>query len=81
MQAAAIAIHESAGRVCDELAERRDPVLQRQRADDSFSRSVYSFLVARAGDFLRRSGIRRALDGLTGAVLIGLGARLAFERR
>ena len=43
--------------------------------------TVYSFLVARAGDLLRRSGIRRALDGLTGAVLIGLGARLAFERR
>jgi threonine/homoserine/homoserine lactone efflux protein len=43
--------------------------------------TVYSFLVAQAGDFLRRSGIRRALDGLTGAVLIGLGARLAFERR
>ncbi len=43
--------------------------------------TVYSFLVARAGDLLRRSGIRRTLDGLTGAVLIGLGARLAFERR
>ena len=43
--------------------------------------TVYSVLVARAGDFLRRSSIRRALDGLTGAVLIGLGARLALERR
>jgi threonine/homoserine/homoserine lactone efflux protein len=43
--------------------------------------TIYSFLVARAGDLLRRSGIRRALDGLTGAVLIGLGARLALERR
>jgi threonine/homoserine/homoserine lactone efflux protein len=43
--------------------------------------TVYSILVARAGDFLRRSAIRRALDGLTGAVLIGLGARLALERR
>jgi threonine/homoserine/homoserine lactone efflux protein len=32
--------------------------------------TAYSFLVARAGDFLRRSGIRRALDGLTGAVLV-----------
>jgi threonine/homoserine/homoserine lactone efflux protein len=40
----------------------------------------YSILVARAGDFLRRSSIRRALDGLTGAVLIGLGLRLAAER-
>jgi threonine/homoserine/homoserine lactone efflux protein len=43
--------------------------------------SIYSILVARAGDFLRRSGIRRALDGLTGVVLIGLGFKLALERR
>jgi threonine/homoserine/homoserine lactone efflux protein len=43
--------------------------------------TVYSVLVARAGDVLRRSAVRRALDGLTGAVLIGLGARLALERR
>jgi threonine/homoserine/homoserine lactone efflux protein len=43
--------------------------------------TAYSFLVARAGDFLRRSGIRRALDGFTGAVLVGLGVRLALERR
>ena len=43
--------------------------------------TTYSVLVARAGDLLRRSSIRRALDGLTGAVLIGLGARLALERR
>jgi threonine/homoserine/homoserine lactone efflux protein len=39
--------------------------------------TAYSLLVARAGDFLRRSGI----DGLTGAVLVGLGVRLALERR
>jgi threonine/homoserine/homoserine lactone efflux protein len=43
--------------------------------------TLYSVLVARAGDLLRRSGIRRALDGLTGAVLVSLGARLALERR
>jgi threonine/homoserine/homoserine lactone efflux protein len=43
--------------------------------------TTYSILVARAGDVLRRAGIRRALDGLTGMVLIGLGARLALERR
>jgi threonine/homoserine/homoserine lactone efflux protein len=42
--------------------------------------TVYSALVARAGDLLRRSSVRRALDGLTGAMLIGLGARLALER-
>jgi threonine/homoserine/homoserine lactone efflux protein len=37
--------------------------------------TTYSILVARAGDVLRRS------DGLAGAMLIGLGARLALERR
>jgi threonine/homoserine/homoserine lactone efflux protein len=41
----------------------------------------YSILVAQAGDLLRRSKVRRALDGLTGVVLIGLGFRLALERR
>ncbi|MGA3362305.1 MAG: LysE family translocator [Solirubrobacteraceae bacterium] len=41
----------------------------------------YSALVARVGDLLRRGRLRRALDGVTGIVLIGLGARLALERR
>lgn len=36
--------------------------------------------VAKAGDFLRQSGIRRAIQGLTGAVLIALGLRIATER-
>ncbi len=42
--------------------------------------SCYAIAVARAGDVLRRPRIRRALDGLTGAVLVGLGVRLASER-
>jgi threonine/homoserine/homoserine lactone efflux protein len=42
--------------------------------------TVYAFAVAKAGDFLRRSRVRRALDGLTGAVLVGLGLRLAAEQ-
>jgi len=41
----------------------------------------YSVLVARAGDLLRRGRVGRALDGVTGVVLIGLGVRLALERR
>ena len=41
----------------------------------------YGLAVARAGDLLRRPVVRRALDALTGVVLIGLGARLALERR
>lgn len=41
--------------------------------------SAYSFLVASAGDFLRRVGIRRALEGMTGGILVALGLRLALE--
>jgi RhtB (resistance to homoserine/threonine) family protein len=43
--------------------------------------SVYATLVPRAGDVLRRPRVRRALDRATGAVLIGLGVRLALSRR
>ena len=42
--------------------------------------SAYAFVVAKAGDFLRRSRVRRAIDALTGIVLVGLGLRLAAER-
>jgi threonine/homoserine/homoserine lactone efflux protein len=42
---------------------------------------VYAFAVAKAGDVLRRSGIRRAIEGVTGAVLIAFGLRLASEHR
>jgi threonine/homoserine/homoserine lactone efflux protein len=41
----------------------------------------YSIAVARAGDVLRRSRIRRALEGVTGTVLVAFGLRLATERR
>ena len=41
----------------------------------------YAFAVAKAGDFLRRTPIRRALDRVTGAVLIAFGLRLAAEQR
>jgi threonine/homoserine/homoserine lactone efflux protein len=42
--------------------------------------SGYAAVVARAGDLLRRAGIRRALDALTGTVLVALGVRLAAQR-
>jgi threonine/homoserine/homoserine lactone efflux protein len=42
--------------------------------------TAYAFALAKAGDFLRRSRVRRALDALTGAVLVALGLRLAAER-
>jgi threonine/homoserine/homoserine lactone efflux protein len=40
----------------------------------------YAVLVARAGAFFGRRAVARWLDGLTGVVLIGLGARVATER-
>ena len=43
--------------------------------------TAYAAAVAKAGDVLRRPSIRRTIEGLTGAVLIGLGLRLAAERR
>jgi threonine/homoserine/homoserine lactone efflux protein len=41
----------------------------------------YALAVTRAGDFMRRLGVRRALDGILGAVLVALGLRLASEHR
>jgi threonine/homoserine/homoserine lactone efflux protein len=43
--------------------------------------TAYAFAVAKAGDFLRRTGVARLLDALTGAVLVALGFRIATERR
>jgi threonine/homoserine/homoserine lactone efflux protein len=40
----------------------------------------YALAVAKAGDFLRRPRIRRAIEAVTGAVLVALGLRLATER-
>jgi threonine/homoserine/homoserine lactone efflux protein len=41
----------------------------------------YACVVARAGDLLRRPRVRRTLDAITGAVLVGFGLRLATERQ
>ena len=41
----------------------------------------YALLVARAGALLRRPTVRRALNAVTGTVLVALGVRLAAERR
>jgi threonine/homoserine/homoserine lactone efflux protein len=43
--------------------------------------TLYALAVARAGDFLRRRNVRRALEGLMGAALIALGLRIATEHR
>src|SRR5256885_12650045 len=41
----------------------------------------YAFAVARAGDVLRRSAIRRAIEAITGFVLVAFGARVAGAPR
>jgi threonine/homoserine/homoserine lactone efflux protein len=43
--------------------------------------SAYAFAVARAGDFLGRSRIRRAIEAATGVILVALGFRVATEPR
>jgi threonine/homoserine/homoserine lactone efflux protein len=43
--------------------------------------SAYAWMLDRALHTFRGSRLRRALDGLTGVVLVGLGLRLASERR
>jgi threonine/homoserine/homoserine lactone efflux protein len=43
--------------------------------------TAYAFVVARVGDVLRRERVRRGMEAISGLVLIGLGLRLATERR
>ena len=43
--------------------------------------TAYAFVVARAGDVLRRPAVRRVFDAILGAVLVSLGLRLATDRR
>jgi threonine/homoserine/homoserine lactone efflux protein len=43
--------------------------------------AVYAAVVDRAGDVLRRLGVRRLIEAVTGFALLALGARLAFDRR
>jgi threonine/homoserine/homoserine lactone efflux protein len=42
--------------------------------------TVYAVVVSRAQGFLRRTGVKRALEAATGTVLVALGLRLAAER-
>jgi threonine/homoserine/homoserine lactone efflux protein len=42
---------------------------------------LYSVVIARAGDALRRPRIRRVLDAVMGAALVAIGVRVAAERR
>ena len=43
--------------------------------------TLYAVVVARVGDFLRRDRVRRALETVTGLALVGLGLKLATDRR
>jgi threonine/homoserine/homoserine lactone efflux protein len=42
---------------------------------------VYGYLVSRAGQSRAGARVRRGLEGVTGVILVGLGIRLALERR
>ncbi|WP_137388863.1 LysE family translocator [Rhodoligotrophos defluvii] len=43
--------------------------------------TLYAVLVATAGDFLRRSAVRRWIEGLMGGLLVAFGIRIALEGR
>lgn len=43
--------------------------------------SAYALVVAKAGDVLRRSQIRRVIEAVTGGLLLALGLRIAAEQR
>jgi threonine/homoserine/homoserine lactone efflux protein len=43
--------------------------------------TAYAFAVARAGDVLRRSAVRRAIEAVTGLVLVAFGIRIAVAPR
>jgi threonine/homoserine/homoserine lactone efflux protein len=43
--------------------------------------ALYAAVIARAGAFVRGSRLRRAIDGVAGAALIGLGIKVATEER
>jgi threonine/homoserine/homoserine lactone efflux protein len=43
--------------------------------------AVYAIVVAKAGDVLRRSQVRRVIEALTGGLLLALGLRIAAEQR
>ena len=58
------------------------PVARRRvRADNVRLAYALCDVVAKAGDLLRRPRIRRAIEGVTGTLLIGLGIRIAAEQR
>ncbi len=43
--------------------------------------AAYALVVAKAGDVLRRSQVRRVIEALTGGLLLALGLRIAAEQR
>jgi threonine/homoserine/homoserine lactone efflux protein len=43
--------------------------------------TLYAVVIARAGEFVRGSRVRRAIDGAAGVALIGLGVSVATEGR
>jgi threonine/homoserine/homoserine lactone efflux protein len=42
---------------------------------------LYAAILAKLGDRSRRPAVRRAIEAMTGTLLIGLGVRIAAEQR
>ena len=42
---------------------------------------IYAYFLGRISTSLRRPRVRRALEGVTGTLLMAFGARLAWDRR
>jgi threonine/homoserine/homoserine lactone efflux protein len=42
---------------------------------------IYAYSLGRLSAALRRPGVRRSLEGMTGTLLIAIGWRLAWDRR
>ena len=64
--------------VADALAQGCDTLVSIGGVQSNHTRQVAA--VARAGNVLRRPRVRRALDLVTGLVLVAFGLRLATER-
>ena len=73
-------LHHDAARLFVELAKSFAEVEVAPQQQGAAWLAAYAVAVARAGDFVRRSRIRRTLDAVTGAVLVAFGLRLATER-
>jgi len=69
------------GTVYGTVEVRNPGWMPRGRCSSPLSMWAPPILSIKVGDFLRRQALRRIIEGVTGAVLIGLGLRVAAEQR